>query len=160
MSDKRFEPSTGHWYRPMVARRPEERDRVSTRLELLFDLCFVVAVSQAAAGPHHSISQGHVSEGVLSYLLVFFAIWWAWMNFTPEPPGELVSRSGGHLPLERLASSHAAEQPTPGSVGFSDGCRAHPRCSVSPWPIQLTAFLAAALVVMTTFRIRVPRGAG
>ena len=72
----------GRWWRRMVARRPDEHDRVSTPLELFFDLCFVVAVSQAAAGLHHAVSENHVVEGVLSYLLVFFAIWWAWMNFT------------------------------------------------------------------------------
>jgi low temperature requirement protein LtrA len=72
----------GRWWRPMVARRPDEHDRVSTPLELFFDLCLVVAVSQAAAGLHHAVSENHVAEGVLSYLLVFFAIWWAWMNFT------------------------------------------------------------------------------
>lgn len=26
--------------------------------------------------------EGHVGEGILDYLMVFFAIWWAWMNFT------------------------------------------------------------------------------
>ena len=38
------------WYVPMRARHPGETHRVSTPLELLFDLCFVVAVAQAAAG--------------------------------------------------------------------------------------------------------------
>jgi low temperature requirement protein LtrA len=66
----------------MVARRPEEAERTSTPLELLFDLCFVVAVSQAAAVLHHALVEGHPGSGVLNYLLVFFAIWWAWMNFT------------------------------------------------------------------------------
>ncbi len=55
---------------------------MATPLELLFDLCFVVAVAQAAAALHHAISAGHVTEGVISFGLVFFAIWWAWMNFT------------------------------------------------------------------------------
>jgi low temperature requirement protein LtrA len=70
------------WYRPMRARRRDERHRASTPLELLFDLCFVVAVAQVAAGLHHAISENHVAAGVLGYLTVFFAIWWAWMNFT------------------------------------------------------------------------------
>lgn len=59
-----------------------ERHRVATPLELLFDLVFVVAVSQASQNLHHLISEDHVGQGVLSYLMVFFAIWWAWMNFT------------------------------------------------------------------------------
>ncbi|WP_433298690.1 low temperature requirement protein A [Actinoplanes sp. CA-030573] len=67
---------------PMRGRSADEPFRVSTPLELFFDLCFVVAVSQAAAPLHHSIAEGHVLDGVRGYLMVFFAIWWAWMNFT------------------------------------------------------------------------------
>ena len=70
------------WYVPMTARRPDEGGRVSTPLELLFDLCFVVAVAQGAAGLDHAIIGNHVASGVVQYLMVFFAIWWAWMNFT------------------------------------------------------------------------------
>ncbi|MFJ3877128.1 low temperature requirement protein A [Streptomyces sp. NPDC090077] len=70
------------WYRPMTARRSDEQHRVSTNLELFFDLCFVAAVAQAAIALEHEISAGHTSHGVLGYVLVFFAIWWAWMNFT------------------------------------------------------------------------------
>ena len=67
---------------PMRARASDEPHRVSTPLELFFDLCFVVAVAQASALLHHAISENHAPEGVRSYLMVFFAIWWAWMNFT------------------------------------------------------------------------------
>ncbi|HWE92171.1 MAG TPA: low temperature requirement protein A [Pseudonocardiaceae bacterium] len=70
------------WYRPMRARATDEPDRAATPLELLFDLCFVVAVSLAAARLHHAVSAGEIGHGVLGYLLVFFSIWWAWMNFT------------------------------------------------------------------------------
>jgi low temperature requirement protein LtrA len=66
----------------MVARRADEAHRASTPLELLFDLCFVVAVSQAAAQLHRSVSAGDLRAGIVGYLMVFFAIWWAWMNFT------------------------------------------------------------------------------
>jgi low temperature requirement protein LtrA len=66
----------------MRARSASEDHRVSTPLELFFDLCFVVAVAQAAAPFHHDIAEGHFGHGVESYLMVFFAIWWAWMNFT------------------------------------------------------------------------------
>jgi low temperature requirement protein LtrA len=68
--------------RPMGPRDREERDRAATPLELLFDLCFVVAVAQAADRLHHAFIDGHVADGVVSYGSVFFAIWWAWMNFT------------------------------------------------------------------------------
>ena len=70
------------WYRPMQARRPDEEHRASTPLELLFDLCFVVAVAQAALELHHAVAEDHVGAGLLGYLTVFFAIWWAWMNFS------------------------------------------------------------------------------
>ncbi|WP_349427846.1 low temperature requirement protein A [Microbacterium sp. LWS13-1.2] len=66
----------------MSARDTGAAHRASTPLELLFDLVFVVAVSQASQNLHHLISEDHVGQGVLSYLMVFFAIWWAWMNFT------------------------------------------------------------------------------
>jgi low temperature requirement protein LtrA len=72
----------GAWYRPMVARPPDQEHRSATALELFFDLCFVVAVAQAASALHHEVAEDHVGDGVLGYATVFFAIWWAWMNFT------------------------------------------------------------------------------
>jgi low temperature requirement protein LtrA len=70
------------WRVPMVARDSGEAHRASTPLELLFDLTFVVAVGQAAAELAHAVEDDRVSEGVVGYLMVFFAIWWAWMGFT------------------------------------------------------------------------------
>jgi low temperature requirement protein LtrA len=70
------------WRVPMVARDAGERHRTSTPLELLFDLTFVVAVAAAAAQLAHAIVEGHTAQGLVGYLMVFFAIWWAWMNFT------------------------------------------------------------------------------
>ncbi len=70
------------WVVPMRPRSPEEAHRAATPLELLFDLVFVVAVAQAAANLHHGIAEGHVTETLVSYILVFFGIWWAWMGFT------------------------------------------------------------------------------
>ncbi|MCW6006374.1 low temperature requirement protein A [Micromonospora sp. CPCC 205371] len=66
----------------MVARHAGEPHRVATPLELFFDLCFVVAVAQAAAGLHHDIAEDHIAHSIPAYFAVFFAIWWAWMNFT------------------------------------------------------------------------------
>jgi low temperature requirement protein LtrA len=66
----------------MTARHPEEEHRASTALELFFDLCFVTAVAQGAAAFEREVAAGHTGHGVLGYVLVFFAIWWAWMNFT------------------------------------------------------------------------------
>jgi len=80
------DPSTARpprpWYVPMVGRDTGERHRSATPLELLFDLCFVVAVAQAASSLHHDIAENHVGHGVASFLQLFFAIWWAWVNFT------------------------------------------------------------------------------
>ncbi|GAX58270.1 low temperature requirement protein A [Streptomyces olivochromogenes] len=68
--------------RRMTARRTDEAYRSSTPLELFFDLCFVAAVAQAASHLHHDLSGGHLGHAVGNYLWVFFAIWWAWANFT------------------------------------------------------------------------------
>ncbi len=73
---------TRSWLSPMRARAADEPHCVATPLELFFDLCFVVAVAQAALPLHHAIAEHHVLEGVRGFLMVFFAIWWAWMNFT------------------------------------------------------------------------------
>ncbi|MGV9368043.1 low temperature requirement protein A [Amycolatopsis sp. NPDC003731] len=70
------------WYRPMRSRDRGEHHRVATPLELLFDLCFVVAVGQAAAALHHALAEGHAAHGVTSFAMVFFAIWWGWLNFS------------------------------------------------------------------------------
>ena len=67
---------------PMRPRDPHEPGRVASSLELFFDLVFVIAVSVAGAQLHHALSEKHITDGVLSYAMVFFAIWWAWMNFT------------------------------------------------------------------------------
>ena len=68
-------------------RRPRGRDiheqhRVATPLELLFDLTFVVAVALAASQLHHAEAADHVGQALPGYLVAFFAIWWAWMNYT------------------------------------------------------------------------------
>jgi low temperature requirement protein LtrA len=51
-------------------------------LELFFDLVFVVAISQVAASLEHSLVDDHLADGVIGYLFAFFAIWWAWINWT------------------------------------------------------------------------------
>lgn len=66
----------------MYPRSPDEKHRTATPLELFFDLVFVVAVAQAGSRLHHKLAEGNILEAVVSYSMVFFAIWWAWMNFT------------------------------------------------------------------------------
>ena len=82
MREERQADARRIWRRPMVGRGRDEEHRVSTPLEAFFDLCFVVAVAQAAAQLHHAVTEGQVGNGLLGYAAVFFAIWWAWMNFT------------------------------------------------------------------------------
>lgn len=66
----------------MRPRDPREPHRAASPLELFFDLVFVISVSIASSELHHALSAGHAMTGVVSYLMIFFAIWWAWMNFT------------------------------------------------------------------------------
>ena len=68
--------------RPLKPRDSHEPHRVATPLELLFDLVSVIAIATAAAGLHHAIAEAHATQGVISFVLAFFAIWWAWMNYT------------------------------------------------------------------------------
>ncbi|RBP65544.1 low temperature requirement protein LtrA [Brevibacterium sanguinis] len=67
---------------PMRPRDPGEPGRAASSLELFFDLTFVIAVAIAAENLHHAVSAGHIADGLTAYLMMFFAIWWAWMNFT------------------------------------------------------------------------------
>ena len=84
MSYQHIHPSgIQQWLRPMQPRDPDEGHRASTPLELFFDLVFVVAVAQAANSLHHALIEGgSVGAPVGKYILVFFGIWWAWMNFS------------------------------------------------------------------------------
>jgi low temperature requirement protein LtrA len=66
----------------MRARSVDEAGRVSSPLELLFDLTFVVAIASIVAQLAHAIAENHLGTALPNYLMVFFAIWWAWLNFT------------------------------------------------------------------------------
>ncbi|QHC02348.1 low temperature requirement protein A [Epidermidibacterium keratini] len=66
----------------MRPRDPNEPGRSASTLELFFDLVFVVAVSNASVQLADALTEGHVLNGVAIYLVIFFGIWWAWMNFT------------------------------------------------------------------------------
>lgn len=66
----------------MTAREPGEQHRAASPLELFFDLVFVVAVSLSSQQLHLMESHGELGLAVASYIMVFFTIWWAWMNFT------------------------------------------------------------------------------
>lgn len=66
----------------MLPRDPAEPARAASTLELFFDLVFVIAVSQTSSQLHDGLTEGHLGHAIPGYLLVFFSIWWAWMNFT------------------------------------------------------------------------------
>jgi low temperature requirement protein LtrA len=67
---------------PMPPRDPDEGHRASTPLELFFDLTFVVAIAELTSTLHHQLIEGHAEDGLIGFPIVFFAVWWAWMNFT------------------------------------------------------------------------------
>ncbi|MDR1118393.1 MAG: low temperature requirement protein A [Bifidobacteriaceae bacterium] len=66
----------------MRPRAIHEAGRASTPLELLFDLVFVVAIGTAVEKLADGIGEGRLAGSLASFAMVFFAIWWAWMNFT------------------------------------------------------------------------------
>jgi low temperature requirement protein LtrA len=70
------------WLRRMSGRDPGEAHRASTPLELLFDLTLVVAVAQAATQLEHALAEDHAAHALAGYAVVFFGLWWAWVNFT------------------------------------------------------------------------------
>jgi low temperature requirement protein LtrA len=66
----------------MTERATDEPHRGSSPLELLFDLTFVVAIASLTVQLAHGIAENHVLGDLPPFFMVFFAIWWAWMNFT------------------------------------------------------------------------------
>lgn len=67
----------------MQGRNADEAHRGSSPLELLYDLTFVVAVSSVSAKLADGVGSGQgLLTVIVPYLMVFFAIWWAWINFT------------------------------------------------------------------------------
>ena len=75
-------PPLDHRLRRMVGRDPNEPNRTATPLELLFDLTFVVAFSQAGAQTAHLLELGHWAPAIAGFLFAVFAIWWAWINYS------------------------------------------------------------------------------
>ena len=58
----------------MAGRDIHETNRVSTPLELLFDLTFVVAIAAAASQLHHAVDEHHLELRILAYITNFAAI--------------------------------------------------------------------------------------
>ncbi|WP_406109761.1 low temperature requirement protein A [Streptomyces sp. NBC_01003] len=66
----------------MTGRDPQEPGRVSSPLELLFDLTFVVAVGTASSQFAEMVAEGHTGEAVTAFVLAMFAISVAWISFS------------------------------------------------------------------------------
>ncbi|KQY98733.1 hypothetical protein ASD19_05810 [Microbacterium sp. Root53] len=65
-----------------MGRDPRETHRSATPLELLYDLTFVVAFSQAGTQAAHLLELGHIAAAAVGFVLAVFAVTWAWINYT------------------------------------------------------------------------------
>jgi low temperature requirement protein LtrA len=74
--------SMSHRLGRMTGRDPREAHRVSTPLELLFDLTFAVAFSQVSAQTAQYLELGHVTTALLGFLFTIFGATWAWINYS------------------------------------------------------------------------------
>lgn len=74
--------TAGHHLRRMTGRDPDERSRVATPLELLFDLTFVVAFGASASEFAGQLAADHVGAGLVGFAFTTFAVCWAWVNFS------------------------------------------------------------------------------
>jgi low temperature requirement protein LtrA len=75
-------PDRAHRRRRFSGRDPEEGDRASTPLELLYDLTIVVAFGTAADELAHYVADGHYGAGVAGFAFAAFAVSWAWVNYS------------------------------------------------------------------------------
>jgi low temperature requirement protein LtrA len=66
----------------MSGRDIHEAHRVSTPLELLFDLTFATAFAIVGQQLSHSLSAGSVAAAFLSFSISTVAICWAWMSYS------------------------------------------------------------------------------
>ena len=82
MSTSAAHPPLDHRLRRMVGRDPDEPNRSATPLELLYDLTFVVAFSQAGAQAAHLLELGHWGPAFLGFSFAVFSICLAWINYS------------------------------------------------------------------------------
>ena len=76
------QPRLDHRLRRMSGRDPGESHRAATPLELLFDLTFVIAFSQAGSQAAHLLELGHFMPAIIAFSFAVFAISWAWINYS------------------------------------------------------------------------------
>lgn len=67
--------------RPLVVRHIHEPGRAATSLEAFFDLVFVVGAGSASDAFHEELVEA-VPSSIAKFLVVSFAVWWTWVNFT------------------------------------------------------------------------------
>ena len=82
MSQSAELPARSHRLARMTGRDPGQTHRAATPLELLFDLTFVVAFSQAGNQMAHLLAEGHVGAALAGFGFAMFAICWAWINYS------------------------------------------------------------------------------
>lgn len=75
-------PTRNHRLARMTGRDPAQPHRTATPLELLFDLTFVVAFSQAGDQTAHLLAEGHTGTALAGFGFAMFAICWAWINYS------------------------------------------------------------------------------
>ena len=61
-----------------VYSEPEDSLHHATRLELFFDLVFIVAVAELGSLLHENLSV----VGLTEYAGLFVLVWWAWLGFS------------------------------------------------------------------------------
>src|SRR4051795_4919939 len=71
-----------HRRRRFTGRDPDEGNRASTPLELLYDLTIVVAFGTAADELAHYVAEDHVGAGIAGFAFAIFAVTWAWLNYS------------------------------------------------------------------------------
>jgi low temperature requirement protein LtrA len=76
------ETALHHRVSRLGGRDPDESHRAASPLELLFDLTFVVAFSQASSQFAHFLAEGHVRAGLVGFGFAAFGVCWAWINYS------------------------------------------------------------------------------
>ncbi|MEM7065859.1 MAG: low temperature requirement protein A [Cyanobacteria bacterium P01_B01_bin.77] len=71
-----------NFIRPLHARDSNENHRAATQLELFFDLVIVIAFAAIAKQLHHELVDGHVTSGIIHFIMAFILVWWPWNLFT------------------------------------------------------------------------------
>lgn len=69
-------PEITNFIRPLQARDATENHRAATHLELFFDLVIVIAFAAVAKQFHHELVNGHVTIGIIHFIIAFILVWW------------------------------------------------------------------------------------